>query len=115
MKTKLNYTMNWLILVAASLFEIGFATCMGKLRTTHGTSFYWWFTGFTICLVLSVYLLYKVTQSLPLGTAYAIWTGSGAIGIVLVGIFMYKEPVDFWRLFFMFTLISSIVGLKLVS
>lgn len=107
--------MNWVYLFAASLFEIGFAACMGKLKTASGTTFWGWFTAFSICLVLSVYLLYKATQTLPLGTAYAIWTGIGAVGIVLIGIFFFKEPVAFWRLFFMTTLICSIIGLKLVT
>ena len=107
--------MNWFILILASLFEVGFATCLGKLKTTHGNTFLFWFSGFAICLVMSVYLLYRATATLPLGTAYAVWTGIGAVGIVLVGIFMYKEPVAFWRLFFMATLIGSIIGLKLVS
>ena len=88
---------------------------MGKLKTSSGNTFWWWFIGFAICLVLSVYLLFKATQTLPLGTAYAVWTGIGAVGIVLIGIFFFKEPVAFWRLFFMTTLIGSIVGLKLVS
>ena len=60
-------------------------------------------------------LLYKVPQTLPIGTAYAVWTGIGAFGTVLVGIFVFREPVTFWRLFFLFTLISSILGLKMVS
>lgn len=60
-------------------------------------------------------LLMKATQSLPLGTAYAVWTGIGAVGTVLVGILVFKEPADFWRVFFIFTLIASIVGLKAVS
>ena len=62
-----------------------------------------------------MYLLVKVTQELPIGTAYAVWTGIGAVGTVLVGIFVFKEPATFWRLFFIVTLISSIVGLKYVS
>ena len=62
-----------------------------------------------------MYLLYKATQTLPIGTAYAVWTGVGALGTVLVGIFIFKEPAEFWRIFFLATLISSIIGLKLVS
>jgi quaternary ammonium compound-resistance protein SugE len=62
-----------------------------------------------------MYLLYKVTLTLPIGTAYAVWTGIGAVGTVVVGIFIFKEPADFWRLFFLSTLIISIVGLKLVT
>lgn len=107
--------MNWIILVIASLFEIGFATSLGKLKVTQGNERLYWFSGFAVCLVLSVYLLYKATQTLPVGTAYAVWTGLGATGIVLVGIFVFKEPATFWRMFFMTTLIGSIVGLKLVA
>ncbi len=107
--------MNWIILIIASLFEIGFATSLGKLKTATGASYTMWFGTFIICLVLSVYLLYKATQTLPVGTAYAVWTGLGAAGIVIIGIFIFKEPVTFWRMFFMTTLIASIVGLKLVS
>jgi quaternary ammonium compound-resistance protein SugE len=62
-----------------------------------------------------MYLLYRATLTLPMGTAYAVWTGIGAVGTVIVGIIFFKEPADFWRLFFIFTLISSIVGLKFVS
>jgi quaternary ammonium compound-resistance protein SugE len=60
-------------------------------------------------------LLIKATQSLPIGTAYAVWTGIGAVGTVLVGILVFKEPAGFWRLFFITTLIASIIGLKVVS
>jgi quaternary ammonium compound-resistance protein SugE len=63
----------------------------------------------------SMYLLYKATQTLPMGTAYAVWTGIGAVGTVLIGIFVFNEPTSFWRVFFIFTLIASIVGLKFVS
>jgi quaternary ammonium compound-resistance protein SugE len=59
--------------------------------------------------------LYKATQVLPIGTAYAVWTGIGAVGTVLVGIFIFKEPATFWRIFFLSTLIASIIGLKFVS
>jgi quaternary ammonium compound-resistance protein SugE len=107
--------MYWIILIVASIFEVGFATCLGKLKTATGHSAVWWFTGFAICLVLSVYLLFKATKILPVGTAYAVWTGLGAAGIVLVGIFIFREPATFWRMFFLTTLIASIVGLKMVS
>jgi quaternary ammonium compound-resistance protein SugE len=60
-------------------------------------------------------LLIKATQELPIGTAYAVWTGIGAVGTVIIGIFFFKEPADFWRLFFITTLIASIIGLKVVS
>ena len=107
--------MNWLYLIIAGLFEVGFATCLGKAKETSGSTAFWWMTGFFVCLSISMSLLYKATQSLPIGTAYAVWTGIGACGTVLIGIFLFKEPVHFWRLFFLFTLIASIVGLKFVS
>ena len=72
-------------------------------------------TGFFVCLAISMLLLYKATQTLPIGTAYAVWTGIGAVGTVLVGILFFKEPADFWRLFFITLLIGSIVELKAVS
>ena len=107
--------MSWLLLIIAGLFEVGFATCLGKAKETSGNTAMMWMTGFFVCLAISMSLLYKATQNLPIGTAYAVWTGIGAIGTVLVGIFLFKEPATFWRLFFLFTLIASIIGLKFVS
>jgi quaternary ammonium compound-resistance protein SugE len=107
--------MNWIILIIAGLFEVGFATCLGKAKETFGSNATFWFLGFLGCLTLSMILLYKATQTLPIGTAYAVWTGIGAVGTALVGILIFKEPADFWRVFFIVTLIASIVGLKTVS
>ena len=107
--------MNWIILFIAGLFEIGFTTCLGKAKVTTGNTSLLWIIGFFISLCLSMYLLYKATQSLPLGTAYAVWTGIGAVGTAVIGIIFFKEPADFWRLFFIVTLIASIAGLKVVS
>lgn len=107
--------MNWLLLIIAGFFEVGFATCLGKARTVSGAANLWWMAGFFVCLAISMFLLYKASQSLPIGTAYAVWTGIGALGTALVGIVLFKEPTDFWRLFFLFTLIASVVGLKVVT
>ncbi len=107
--------MDWLLLIIAGLFEVGFASCLGKAKESTGSSATMWMAGFFVCLSISMYLLYRATQTLPIGTAYAVWTGIGAVGTVLVGILFFKEPSDFWRLFFIFTLIASIVGLKFVS
>lgn len=108
--------MNWIILIIAGLCEIGFTFSLGKAKkATEKTTEYMWYGSFLIFLIVSMSLLVKATQSLPLGTAYAIWTGIGAVGTVLVGIFFFKEPATFWRLFFISTLIASIVGLKYVS
>lgn len=70
---------------------------------------------FAALYVLSAVLLAKATETLPIGTAYPIWTGIGAVGSVLVGIFFFHEPATFWRIFFISTLIISIVGLKTLS
>ncbi len=107
--------MNWIILIVAGLFEVGFTSCLGKVRETTGAEMYAWFGGFLLCLTISMALLIKATQTLPIGTAYAVWTGVGAVGTVLVGVLVFREPANFWRLFFIFTLIASIVGLKFVS
>lgn len=105
----------WLLLIIGGLFEVGFAFCLGKAKESSGLLMYSWYLGFLICLALSMGLLIKATQSLPIGTAYAVWTGIGAFGTVLVGMLFFKEPATFWRLFFMTTLIASIIGLKFVT
>jgi quaternary ammonium compound-resistance protein SugE len=107
--------MNWIILIIAGLFEVGFTTCLGKAKETSGNIAALWLTGFFVCLVLSMLGLYKATQTLPIGTAYAVWTGIGAVGTVIIGIVFFKEPADLWRIFFLATLIGSIIGLKFVS
>jgi len=103
------------MLIVAGLFEVGFTSCLAKAKETSGTSFILWMVGFFISLSISMLLLYKASQTLPIGTAYAVWTGIGAVGTVLMGIIFFREPADFWRLFFISTLIASIVGLKFVS
>jgi len=104
--------MYWLLLFFAGMLEIVWAV---GIKYTEG------FTKllpsiFTIvAMVLSMALLSFASRNLPLGTAYAVWTGIGAVGTVVIGILIFKEPATFWRLVFLFTLIGSIVGLKAVS
>ena len=107
--------MNWILLIIAGLFEVGFATCLGKAKESTGNTSLLWYGGFLACLSISMILLVKATKELPIGTAYAVWTGIGAVGSVLVGIIVFKEPATFWRVFFITTLILSIVGLKIVT
>lgn len=107
--------MNWILLIIGGFFEVGFAFCLGKAKETEGTTSTFWLLGFLVSLTISMYLLYKAIQTLPIGTAYGVWTGIGAVGTVLVGILVFKEPATFWRLFFITTLIASIIGLKVVS
>ncbi len=111
--------MNWLILIIAGLFETGFAACLGKAQETTGRESYFWWAGFVVALFISMFLMYKAisvgSNPIPIGTAYAVWTGIGAVGGVLAGIFIFQEPATFWRMFFVVTLIASVVGLKMVS
>ncbi|MEC5157599.1 DMT family transporter [Chryseobacterium sp. MP_3.2] len=111
--------MNWILLIIGGLFETGFAMCLGKAQETTGRESYYWWAGFAISLFLSMFLLYKAISvgatPIPIGTAYAVWTGIGAVGAVLMGIFLFDEPATFWRIFFVTTLIASVVGLKVVS
>lgn len=107
--------MNWIILIIAGVFEVGFTSCLGKIKETTGIEMYSWVAGFLICLGISMTLLVKAAQTIPIGTAYAVWTGIGAVGTVIIGILIFNEPAGFWRLIFISTLIISIIGLKLVS
>ncbi|WP_226063773.1 DMT family transporter [Kaistella polysaccharea] len=111
--------MNWIILIIGGLFETGFALCLGKAQETTGKESYFWWAGFAISLFLSMFLLYKAisvgAQPIPIGTAYAVWTGIGAVGAVVTGILIFNEFATFWRMFFAFTLIASVIGLKAVS
>ncbi len=107
--------MNWIFLIIAGLFEVGFAACLGKAKESTGAEATYWYIGFLLCLAISMLLLVRATRELPIGTAYAVWTGIGAVGTVLVGILVFKEPATFWRMFFITTLICSIIGLKFVS
>lgn len=104
--------MSWIYLILAGLFEVAFTTC---LKLSENFSNWIWSVGFFISISLSFYFLNKSLISIPIGTAYAIWTGIGAIGTAIIGIILFKESTDFWRIFFLITLIISIIGLKIVS
>ena len=104
--------MPWVYLVIAGLFEIGFASI---LKLTDGFTKLWPTAIFTVCIVLSFVFLNKAAKDLPIGTAYAVWTGIGAVGTVIIGIVFYKEPVTALRVFFLVTLIGSIIGLKVAT
>ncbi|EDP46964.1 DMT family transporter [Rickettsiella grylli] len=102
----------WLILIIAGLFEVGFTTCM---KLSEGFTQLKYTLGFLLFATLSLFCLNKAIEQIPLGTAYAVWTGVGAFGTALVGIFYFKDPLTCLRLFFLILLVSSIFGLKLVS
>jgi len=99
----------WLILLFAGLLEVCWAI---GLKYTEGFTKLWP-SVFTIAtLAGSMYLLAKASQSLPIGTAYAVWVGIGAVGAGILGIVLFKEPVTMARIAFMTLLVISIIGLK---
>jgi len=102
--------MNWIILIVAGLFETGFAFCLGKMKEATGAEYCWWGAGFLLSLALSMTLLAKATQSLPIGTAYPVWTGIGAVGTVLAGILFLNEPATFPRIFFLLLVIAALTS-----
>lgn len=107
--------MNWIILIVAGFCDVGFTYCLGRAKEAEGLDWWAWIGSFVVFTIASMGLLAKATQTLPLGTAYPVWTGIGAVGTVLIGIFLFHEPATFWRLFFITTPIASVVGLKMVS
>jgi quaternary ammonium compound-resistance protein SugE len=104
--------MAWIVLFLAGLFEIGWAVC---LKYTKGFTALLPTIGFGSFLLLSVFLLGVSLKSLPLGTAYTVWTGIGAVGTVVLGIMLFGEAADFRRLFCIGLIIMGIIGLKLLS
>jgi quaternary ammonium compound-resistance protein SugE len=102
----------WIFLIIAGIFEVLFAS---TLKLTENFTRLYPTLIFITFAILSFYFLTKAIESIPIGTAYAIWTGIGVVGTVFIGIFFYNEPASFLRLFFISTLIISIIGLKLVS
>lgn len=109
---------NWILLILGGLFETCFAVSLGKMQQTTGKTMWLWLLSFIVCVSLSMYLLYKSMggfHPIPVGTAYAVWTGIGAVGSVTLGIVLFKEPATFWKMFFITTLIISIIGLQVTS
>lgn len=102
----------WLYLILAGILEVGFAS---MIKLTDNFTKLVPTIIFVIFAVSSFYSLTKALDTIPIGTAYAIWTGIGVLGTISIGIFFYNEPANFLRLFFLFTLVASIIGLKLVS
>lgn len=104
--------MHWLILFIAGLFEVGWAI---GLKYTEGFTKLWP-TVFTIAsIIISMGLLGYTLKFLPVGTAYAVWTGIGAVGTAILGIILFGESKELMRLFFIFLIVVGIVGLKVFS
>ena len=104
--------MAWVLLLVAGLFEIGWAI---GLKYTDGFTRLWPTTWTVLAMVASVVLLALAVRTLPIGTAYAVWTGIGAAGTVVLGIVLFAEPATLARLFFVGLIVAGIAGLKLVT
>ena len=104
--------MAWIVLLVAGLLEMGWAI---GLKYTEGFTRFWPSVGTAISMVLSVVLLGWAMRSLPVGTAYAVWTGIGAVGTAILGIYLFGESADLPRLASIGLIVAGIIGLKLTS
>jgi quaternary ammonium compound-resistance protein SugE len=104
--------MAWVWLILGGFFEVGFTTC---LRFVDGFKNVPWTIGFLVSVGLSMALLEIASRSIPMGTAYAVWGGIGALGTVLVGIWFFGEPAGAVRILLIFGLVACIAGLKLAG
>ena len=108
--------MNWILLIIGGFFEAVFAFSLSKISDTSGKEMYLWILSFILAVSLSMFMLYKaIDNGVNVSIGYAVWAGLGAIFTVLAGIFILKEPVSALKIFFLCTLIISIVGLNLIS
>ena len=104
--------MKWVYLLIAGVFEVGWAI---GLKYSQGFTKTMPSILTLIGMIASFYFLSLSIKTLPIGTAYAIWTGIGTIGTVLLGIILFKEPINIMRIVCIVFIISGIIGLKLVS
>ncbi len=104
--------MHWIYLVLAGVFEIGFTAC---LKQSNGFTRLWWSLAFLVNVVISFALLNLAIAVIPLGTAYAIWTGIGAAGTAVVGMIAFREPATAVRIALIIALVGAVAGLKFVS
>ena len=104
--------MPWIILVLAGLFEIGWAI---GLKYSDGFSRLWPSVGTVVAMAISLGLLGIAMKSLPVGTAYAIWVGVGAVGTVILGVVLFDEPVNALRIASVGLIIAGLIGLKLAT
>lgn len=103
--------MSWVLLILAGLFEIGLAL---GLKYSHGFTKLWPSVFTTLSAIISMWLLALAMKNLPVGTAYAVWTGIGSIGTVVLGITLFGDSASVIRLFCVALILAGIVGLKLV-
>ncbi len=106
--------MAWFLLSLAGLFEIGWPFGF-KMASIYSKYFYLFIVLAVISMGISGYLLYIAQKSIPIGVAYVVWTGIGAIGTVMIGIFCFQDAVSLLKLLFIAMIVGGIVGLKLVG
>jgi quaternary ammonium compound-resistance protein SugE len=104
--------MAWLLLVIGGLFEVGFTT---SLRFVDGFRNLPWTLAFLVSVTLSMGLLERAARTIPMGTAYAVWGGIGAVGTVAVGMALFDEPVSSVRLMLIAVVVGAIVGLRVTG
>ncbi len=104
--------MAWLNLIIAGLFEISWAVGM---KYTNGFTKFLPTTLVIVAMLLSLYFLNQAVKTIPLGTAYAVWTGIGIAGTAILGMILFDEPVKLLRIFFISLIMISIIGLKVVT
>ena len=104
--------MSWTILFLAGLFEVAWAV---GLKYTEGFTRLWPSVGTVVAMAVSFYLLAVAMRTLPLGTAYAVWVGVGAVGTAILGIVLFNEPANAGRLVSLGLILAGIIGLKLAS
>lgn len=104
--------MPWIILTVAGLLEVGWAI---GLKYTEGFTKLWPSVLTILAIVASMYLLSVAAKDIPIGTAYAVWTGIGALGAAILGMVLFKEPTSALRILFLSLLLASIVGLKVTA
>ena len=108
----INPNVAWILLFVAALFEVAWA---GTMKLTEGFTKLMPSILNLACMACSVILIENVVKVLPVGTAYAIWTGIGAVGAVIIGVLIYHEPVSVLRMLFLLMIIIGIVGLNITS
>lgn len=108
----MSASLSWIVLVVAGLFEVGWAI---GLKYTEGFTRLWPSIGTGAAMIVSIGLLGFAMKALPVGTAYAVWVGVGAVGTVILGIVLLGEPANAARLVSVGFIIAGIVGLKLAS
>jgi quaternary ammonium compound-resistance protein SugE len=103
---------HWIILLVAAVFEVGWAI---GLKYTNGFSRFWPSVATLVLMATSLYLLALAARVLPIGTAYAVWTGIGAVGTATFGMLLFSEPATIGRIACILMVIAGIAGLKVFS